>query len=177
MPRRTRFRFEPPIYTFRVRILGGGFAPPDGRDIWREIEIAANQALGNLADAIQDAFGFDDPHLWAFFLSGKAWDQSTEYGVTLPIDDDPPERDAYDVLIRDVPYPGASGKKEFLWLFDFGDEWHFGVKLVRTSSELHPTEAYPRLAASHGDAPSQYPPYDEDDDESEGGGDLIIVVP
>jgi hypothetical protein len=66
--------------------------------------------------------------------------------------------------IRDVPLPGAAGKKEFLFLFDYGDEWHFGVKLVRTSETLDPRAEYPRVVATHGEAPPQYPYVDEDDD-------------
>ena len=73
MPRARRAP-EPPVYTFRVRILGGYFAPPECRSLWREIAVAANQTLGDLGHAIPLAFGFDDPHLWSFFLSGKAWD-------------------------------------------------------------------------------------------------------
>ena len=50
MPRTSRARFvpEPPIYAFRVRILGGFYAPPGSQLIWREIALAANQTLDNL---------------------------------------------------------------------------------------------------------------------------------
>src|SRR6185437_59704 len=78
MPR-ARSAPEPPIYTFRVRILGGYFAPPECRSIWRESTSAANQTLGDLGHAIPWAFGFDDQHLWSFFLSGKAWATASEY--------------------------------------------------------------------------------------------------
>ena len=68
-----------PICTLRVRLLGGGYAPSGARPIWREIELASNQTLAGLGEAIPEAFDFDDPHLWAFFLSGKPWDHATEY--------------------------------------------------------------------------------------------------
>jgi hypothetical protein len=45
---------------FRVRILGGFYAPSGGPSIWREIELAADQTLGELGEAIPAAFGFDD---------------------------------------------------------------------------------------------------------------------
>jgi hypothetical protein len=166
-----RARPEPPLYTFRVRILGGFYAPEDAPDIWREIEIAANQTLGDLGEAIPLAFGFDDPHLWSFFLSGKPWDHSTEYALSstpdqlggLLGDRHPRPRAAKRVRICEVPFPGATGKKEFLFLFDYGDEWHFGVKLVRTSETVDSGAQYPRVIASHGEAPPQYPDLDEDD--------------
>lgn len=78
MPR-TRRQPEPPIYAFRVRILEGLATPEDARLIWREIAIAANQTLADLGEAIPRAFGLEDPHLWSFFLSGRAWDRATEY--------------------------------------------------------------------------------------------------
>jgi len=159
---------EPPIYTFRVRIREGFYAPPDAPTIWREIEVAANQTLADLGEAIPLAFGFDDPHLWSFFLSGKAWDHATEYALSSepdPLGGSRP-RAARRVPIRGVPFPGATGKKEFLFLFDYGDEWHFGVKLVRIRPDLGPGAPYPRVVARQGEAPAQYPDLEDDPDDS-----------
>ena len=61
-----------------------------------------------------------------------------------------------------MPLPGAAGKKEFLFLFDYGDEWHFGVTLLHTSEALTPGATYPRVVASAGEAPPQYPDLEED---------------
>ena len=163
MPRK---KFEPPIYRFRVRILGGWYAPENARDIWREIEIAANQTLGDLGETIPLAFDFDDPHLWAFFLSGKAWDPQTEYALHPDPEGFPDEgtRSAHATRIPDVPLPGVTGKKEFLFLFDYGDEWHFGVKFLGTRDAVEPRTRYPRVVAGQGEAPPQYPAYEEDED-------------
>jgi PIN domain/Plasmid pRiA4b ORF-3-like protein len=68
--------------TFRVRILGGFYAPSDSRGIWREIELRADQTLADLGGRIPPAFGFDDDHLWSFFLSGKPWDSASEFALT-----------------------------------------------------------------------------------------------
>jgi hypothetical protein len=85
-------------------------------------------------------------------------------GLDFPIfEDDAPDVD--EILLRDVPYPGKTGKKEFLFLFDYGDEWHFGIKLIDAKGKLTPNAEYPRITARRGDAPAQYPPWDEDDDE------------
>jgi hypothetical protein len=167
--RRPTHQPEPPIYTFRVRILGGFFAPEDARSVWREIEVAANQTLADLGAAIPLAFAFDDPHLWSFFLSGRAWDHDSEYALDSQPDPfgGPPARAARRALIRDVPWPGASGKKEFLFLFDYGDEWHFGVKLVRQSPTVEASARYPRIVATMGAAPPQYPDLDEEEMDEE----------
>jgi pRiA4b ORF-3-like protein len=165
MPRRKQP--EPPIYTFRVRIPGGSYAPTGATEVWREIEVAANQTLADLGNAIPLAFDFDDPHLWAFFLSGKAWDRATEYALHSEADlaGGRRPRAAGRVQIREVPFPGATGKKEFLFLFDYGDEWHFGVKLQRVAQQVESGASYPRLVARQGKAPPQYP--DPEDDEND----------
>ena len=147
-------------YTFRVRILEGFHAPPDPHDIWREIELRGDQTLAELGEAIPDAFRFDDDHLWSFFLSGKRWDTSTEYTRIQEERGRPADR----LRVRDAP-----AGREFLFLFDYGDEWQFGVKLARTA-EVEPGATYPRLVASHGEAPPQYPDledWDDDEDEDE----------
>lgn len=154
-------------YTFRVRIRGGFYAPETAPRIWREIEIAANQSLADLGEVIPLAFDFDDPHLWSFFLSGKAWDASSEYARQSqpgPFGG-PRARAASRVHIRDVPVPGKTGKRELLFRFDYGDEWHFGVKLVRTRDQVEPAASYPRIVASQGDAPPQYPDVEDDYDQ------------
>jgi hypothetical protein len=62
---------------------------------------------------------------------------------------------------------------EVLFLFDYGDEWHFGVKLLKASDATTPGAAYPRVVASAGVAPPQYPDLEEDwddeDDEDDSG--------
>jgi Plasmid pRiA4b ORF-3-like protein len=67
----------------------------------------------------------------------------------------------------------APARKEFLFLFDYGDEWRFGVKLVRRG-EVEPGARYPRVLASQGEAPPQYPDLDDEDDWDE---DLLSQVP
>jgi hypothetical protein len=155
-----RSSVTPATYTFRVRILGGVYAPTDGRQIWRELELTGEHTLGDLGEAIPLAFGFDDPHLWSFFLSGKPWDDATEYARSPSPDDRRPARAADRLRIRDAP-----AGKEFLFLFDYGDEWHFGVRLVRTATAPEPDAQYPQVVASHGQAPPQYPAVEDDWDE------------
>ena len=69
------------------------------------------------------------------------------------------------VCIDQVPRPGKAGKQEVLFLFDYGDEWHFGVTLVRTSEAVTPGVTYPQVVASAGEAPLQYPDLEDDGDD------------
>ncbi len=167
MPR-ARAMPAPPVYTFRVRLRG--FVDEEGNkteDVWREIEIAANQTLEDLGQAIPAAFEFWDAHLWSFFMSGKAWDESTEYALQDTSDSfsHRQSRLAKRVRIGGLDLPGKTGRKEFLFLFDYGDDWHFGVKLVRMADAVEPGATYPRVVAQQGEAPPQYE--DEEDDEEE----------
>jgi hypothetical protein len=100
----------PSTHTVRVRILGGLYAPPDARQVWRGLDLTGDQTLADLGEAIPLAFGFDDPHLWSFFLSGKPWDSATEYARSPSADDGRPARAADQLHIRDAPTDsGRSG--------------------------------------------------------------------
>ncbi len=59
-------------YTFHVSL-------PGISKLWRKVEVASDQTLADLHDAIQRAFDFDSDHLYSFFMSGKAWDRDSEY--------------------------------------------------------------------------------------------------
>lgn len=164
MPRVRATAPTPYTCTFRVRILGGYYAPPDARSVWRELELRADQTLADLGEAIPLAFGFDDDHLWSFFLSGKPWDKRSEYARVASDDllGAGRTRLAGRLRVRDAP-----AGREFLFLFDYGDEWHFGVKLARTGG-IEAGVAYPRVVSSVGDAPPQYPDVPDGWDEEAG---------
>src|SRR5207302_9709235 len=83
--------------------------------VWRVIEMLDNQTLEDLHLAIQRAFRWDNDHLYAFFLSGRAWDRVTE--VAAPFGDaEPPTTDEVTLAALEVR-PG----QRFLYIFDFGD--------------------------------------------------------
>ena len=52
-----------------------------------------------------------------------------------------------------VPFPGPTGRKAFLFLFNHGDEWRSGVTLVCTGDAVAPDVTYLRVAASAGATP------------------------
>jgi hypothetical protein len=212
-------------YTFHVSLPGFG-------RVWRKIEMEADRTLEDLHHAIQDAFDFDDDHLYSFFMSGRAWDESTEY--CLPDGVDPyglnfdefdeeqegeeaqtPEeptlsremtedeaREALLVLqdktltldkmrerlgplwdllferLQESLEPGDVREttleslelergREFLYIFDYGDEWRFRIR-VHAINPNAPEGEYPRIVQSVGEAPAQYGDWeDEDADDDE----------
>ena len=132
------------------------------RRVWRMIEILDNQDLVDLHYAIQRAFGWDDDHLYAFFLSGRAWDSLTEIHCPFPgADAEPPLADEVTLAELELQ-PG----QRFLYLFDFGDNLRHQIEVV--DSFPAPAEgSFPRIVQSHGEAPPQYPTWDEDGEDGE----------
>ena len=215
-------------YTLHVSLPGFG-------RLWRKIEMRADQTLADLHGAIQDAFEFDFDHMYSFFMSGRAWDQDSEYclpeGVDFsgPVLDDeenagvgpsdivreeapqlplspedlgmiegilldqrateeqklehllPWREQLVDHLqvVQDAVGPGNTltttlddldlePRQEFLYLFDYGDEWRFKVRVHAINPDA-PEGEYPRLVEAVGQAPEQYPSYDEDEDGDDSG--------
>jgi len=135
------------IYTFKVSLK-------ESPEVWRKIEIEGSQTLHNLHKAIFKAYERYDEHLYAFFLSNKPWDNSSEYGLPNP------ESSARNAKRARIDSLGLPVKKKFLYLFDFGGEWWHSIELLGIK-EQEPKGKYPHIIERQGEAPPQY----ADDDE------------
>jgi len=131
------------LYRFQVKL--------DWRKrVWRRIELRGDQTLHDLHRAIQAAFNWDDDHLYAFFLSGRAWDESSEYASPLGEGGRPAARYPLERL-------SLREGQQVLYIFDFGDELRHLVTLEAIKpGGVAPGVAYPRIVESHGEAQSQY---------------------
>lgn len=58
-------------YTFKVGL---------SKTVWRKINLAYKHTFGDLHNAIQEAFEFDNDHLYAFFIGGN---REKEYIVSV----------------------------------------------------------------------------------------------
>jgi len=240
-------------YTFHVSLPGYG-------RVWRKLELPSDFTLEDLHLAIQEAFAFDNDHLYSFFMSGKAWDAATEYALPEgadpwgfgPLDEEEegdeaeedemlvdeegeelPEptleelREMFDALKAD-PALMAEAKKQitqqlgmpgflfdmivnnsdmvmelagnlpalddaefgaappggdvrettldaldlkrgktFLYLFDYGDEWRFKVKVSAVNEDADPGLEYPLLVESVGEAPAQYGEWEDEEEDGD----------
>jgi hypothetical protein len=114
------------------------------------------QSLVAVHKILQEAFGWRDDHLYAFWLDGEFWgDEATEYGP--PGSDEPVPRDASVRLGRLGLEPG----RRIAYVFDFGDEWRVALTYVGEAD----VAAAPTVLERRGDAPPQYPDYADDEDE------------
>lgn len=126
-----------------------------GTGCYRHIKISGKATLDELSEAILDAFDFDNDHLHAFFMSNRAWDDSSCYSSRYAEDDCP------DTDNCRLQFIGLEVGKKFLYIFDFGESWEFQCKVLKVLDE--DTEI-PELIRTKGDAPEQYPDYDDEDE-------------
>lgn len=131
------------IYTFKIGLKGFP-------RIWRKIEIKGSQNLHDLHEAVFKAYGRYEEHLYAFFLSNKPWDGSSEYGLPYP------ESNARDSRRARIDSLDLKVNKRFLYMFDFSDKWWHSVQLLGVREE-EARGGYPRVVARRGTAPPQYP--------------------
>ncbi len=119
----------------------------------RRLAVPGNDTLDDLHQLLRSAFGWDEDHLYSFWLNGEFWSgPDTEY--TSPVGAEPNARTA-DVAVEQVDLrPG----QEIAYLFDFGDEWHVMLRVDEIRPELG-TKAI--VVESLGEAPPQYAPIDE----------------
>ena len=138
---RKHIGFEDGIYCFNVALK---------KNLWRRIETAGGHTLEDLHHAIQDAYGFDDDHLYAFFMDGESWSDDK---FTSPYDEEGPHVD--EARIGEL---GLSKGQCLLYLFDYGDQWLFqiAVEAIRKSG-AQPRK--PKVVGQQGKAPEQYEYY------------------
>ncbi len=149
------------VYRFKVELERAA-------EVWRIIEIRGDQNLDRLHCAIQSAFNWDDDHLYSFYLSGRHWDQASEYSS--PRTDGKP-RMANETEIDSL---GLAVGRRIAYLFDYGDEWRHRIKLLEIFDDSDGTR-YPRIVESHGNPPPQYPDWDEPMDKTPNLDDAAIL--
>ncbi len=116
------------------------------RFVWRTLLLSGEHTLDDLHDSIQDAFDFDKDHLYGFFMDGIPWSRNSIWG---PGNDEGPYADK--VQICEL---GLQPGQRFVYLFDFGDEWLFGIELLKITDEKGPSS--PKIVEKKGKAPKQY---------------------
>ena len=131
---------------------------------YRHIRIDADNALGQLSEAILNAFGFDDDHMHVFFMDNHVWSQDASACYWSDPDDEMGNNvnpGTYEITLRNL---GLEEGQKFLYLFDFGDEWRFACRVMK---KLDEHTKVPQIVRSVGSAPEQYGAFDEEDEEDE----------
>jgi hypothetical protein len=129
-------------YVFKTRLLGV-------RGVTRTVAVLGNQQLDHLHDVLQDAHGWANDHLYAFWLTGRFW-RDPDQMYSMPFELGPDEKSTE---VR-VDRLGLELEQKLAYVFDFGDEW----RVLLTLAKVEDADAgpYPRVLASRGEAPPQY---------------------
>ena len=130
------------IFDFKVML---------GKKCYRVIRCAPQHTFEELHLAIQEAFDFDNDHLYSFYLDGKMY---SGYAISHPYSEKPPYANAVDIggeRLRD--------KQQILYLLDYGDMWEFNIKLNVQLNKDKATYKKTVIIECVGEAPEQYPEY------------------
>ena len=146
------------VYVLRADLVGS-------RGVHRAIAVRSDQTLVDVHYALQAAFDWDDDHLYSFWLDGKFWSRegreyshpfhASESDPLAPFAPGPRPRSAEIRLSR----LKLKKNQRIAYLFDFGDEWR--VRLTVRQITADDGRRYPRYIESAGDAPPQYPEYED----------------
>ena len=122
------------------------------RGVRARLAVLEHQPLTALHDAIQQAFGWWDDHLYSFWLDGSFWG---DHELTTP---DAPDGDA---ATADVPIGelGLSIGQQIAYVFDFGDDWR--VRLTVRERVVAEALDHPRVLELRGTPPPQYAAIDD----------------
>jgi hypothetical protein len=129
---------------------------------YRVLAVPERLSLHDLAESLVEAFGFDFDHCFGFYDNLKSWVDAKEcYEVFKDLEEEEPES-----MLEPSKSKGVKGTKvsealnevgkRMLFLFDYGDEWHFIIQF----KGVEPAEKgarYPKVVESVGEAPPQYP--------------------
>jgi len=126
-----------------------------GTGCYRHIQISAGATLYKLHQAIIQSVGFSDVHLHSFFMNNRAWNSDAEYACP---GSEPDGVCGFSDKVMLSTFHLSKGDK-FLYIFDYGDDWRFQIKVLRVIDE--PTKM-PVVLKSVGEI-SQYG-YDDDEE-------------
>jgi hypothetical protein len=143
------------LKVFLVRMLSRVIT----EEVSRTIEVEGKHTLYDFHLAIQDAFGWDNDHMFSFYMGNKLNDKEKEYkanplGEHMPSRWDASSKSATTAEIRDLALGEGSN---FLYLFDYGDELVHEIAVEKIREKTDNDKKYPALVAKIGQAPKQYP--------------------
>ena len=126
-----------------------------GVGCYRHVRIDADETLYALHEVIMDVFEFVDDHAHAFFMSGRAWDITTAIYHPMMAEEEEGLVLTTEVELGDL---GLKAGRKFLYIFDFGEEWRFTIKVLKVLPEPTPEPVVLRAA---GAPPLQYGDYED----------------
>ena len=136
---------------------GSGFS----RKVTRKIEMKETQTLNDLHEAIiYKSFGWDDPHMYSFFLDNMPYSKNRRMEYCCSTEPDPLSGERPNSTLTKLKRLNLRKGQRFLFIFDFGDDHMFSIK-VEGFGETKEGKRYPLILEKKGRAPPQYPNYED----------------
>jgi hypothetical protein len=133
------------IYRFRILL-------DNANNVFRDIEISADDTFLSLHGYILKAFAFSGKEMASFYLSNEEWDKGEE--IALMDFSEPGQSVVHsmtDTYLNDMLF--EAGEK-VLYLYDFLRMWIWYVELVEVSDAVKAI-TYPRIVLAVGDSPKE----------------------
>lgn len=133
----------------------------DNPSVYRDIEIASDKSLYDLAKGIVRVFDFDFDHAFGFYSGLTAetlMEAQPQYELFVDMGE---ASDAASVKRTRVASAFPAVGHTLAFLFDYGDEWLFRVETIGLGARI-PGVRYPKVLAKAGPSPEQYPDWEED---------------
>lgn len=134
------------LYRFRV-ILDAE------EDVFRDIEIMADNTLEDLHNTILQSFGFDGTEMASFYVSDDDWNQGEEIPQFDMVEGGSSVRLMNETTLDDIL---SEEQTKLIYVYDFLSMWTFMVELAEIA-EPQPGMDYPNLMFVHGQLPTAPP--------------------
>jgi hypothetical protein len=148
------------VHVFRVTL---------DRGLYRDLAVRSSATLESLAEAIINAYHFNFDHAFGFYDNIKnPYNASVAYELFYDLDPEGQEDRYPECVVRGVKKTRletvfTEPKQTMSFLFDYGDDWIFKVKLLAIQPVTNfDTKRFPVVLARKGEAPKQYPDLLED---------------
>ncbi len=122
-----------PIAVYQLKIVLPYIEPV----IWRQLEVSGEATFSMLHDTIQVAMGWENCHLWAFYVGDTEISPKSEHS---PFPGMPRARSADDVTLNEML---AKRRIQFRYVYDMGDDWLHDIKVEKIGA-VEPDVDYPR---------------------------------
>ena len=134
------------LYRFRI-ILDAE------EDVFRDVEIMADNTLEDLHNTILQSFGFDGTEMASFYISDDEWNQGEEISQF-----DVTEGTGSVKLMNETTLDSVVSETQtkLIYIYDFLSMWTFLVELAEIA-EPDPQMDYPNLLFVHGQLPTAAP--------------------
>ncbi|MEG9328814.1 pRiA4b ORF-3-like protein [Salinimicrobium catena] len=149
------------LYRFRV-ILDAE------EDVFRDIEIMADNTLEDLHNTILQSFGFDGTEMASFYISDDDWNQGEEISQFDMAEGGSSIRLMNETTLDDVV---DESQTKLIYVYDFLSMWTFLVELAEIA-EPDPQMDYPNLMFVHGQLPTAAPEKEFQAEEDDLGLDM-----